>query len=232
MCTMFTMLALPVEGNCEVQFYNTHITSMASPLWPDKWMDMQTSRHGQHYMVSIFCIQLPNQLDLELNHTDRDSFDHWCKIEAFLRIMSKCRRKYLKDIQITINKPILNLEFNNNLSLYHQNTRGMSNKIDELLITVKSVQSPYSLCLIEHCMKLPGTSFWRKNLIQGGVSIFVRNGLKFNQIDTTHLCMEQDTECYAVQLESKFPSMYVLAMYRVPTGDFEHSLRKLDCIIN
>jgi hypothetical protein len=29
-----------------------------------------------------------------------------------------------------------------------------------------------------------------------------------------HFCMEQDTECYAIQLESKFSNIYVLATYR------------------
>jgi hypothetical protein len=47
-----------------------------------------------------------------------------------------------------------------------------------------------------------------------------------------HLCMEQDIECCAVQLQSKFFSMYVVAIYRAPTGDFEQFLNKLDCIIN
>jgi hypothetical protein len=77
-----------------------------------------------------------------------------------------------------------------------------------------------------------GASFCRINLMLGGVSIFVRNCPQFNQIDVMHLCMEQDIECCAIQLESKFSNIYVLTMYRAPTGDFEQFLSKLDYIIN
>jgi hypothetical protein len=65
-----------------------------------------------------------------------------------------------------------------------------------------------------------------KILTHGGMSIFVRNSLKFNQINVMHLCMVQDTECCAIQLESKFPHTYVLAIYRAPTGDFEQFISK------
>jgi hypothetical protein len=48
----------------------------------------------------------------------------WSLVEdkGLFRIMFKCRTKYLKDIKITRNKPILNSEFsnNNNLLVYHQ----------------------------------------------------------------------------------------------------------------
>jgi hypothetical protein len=36
-------------------------------------------------------------------------------------------------------------------------------------------------------------SFCRKNQMHGGVSIFVRNSLKFHLM---HLCMEQHIECH------------------------------------
>jgi hypothetical protein len=47
-----------------------------------------------------------------------------------------------------------------------------------------------------------------------------------------HICMEQVIECCVKQLESKFSNIYVLAIWRAPTGDFEHLLSKLDCIMN
>jgi hypothetical protein len=68
--------------------------------------------------------------------------------------------------------------------------------------------------------------------MNGGVSIFVRNSLKFNQIHIMHLCMEQHIECCATQLESKFPNIHVLATHKAQTGDFEQLLNKLVCIIN
>jgi hypothetical protein len=146
--------------------------------------------------------------------------------------MSKCTAEHLKEI--TINNPIQNSKFSNkSLSVYHQNIRGVSNKINELLTTVKNVQSLHILCLTEHHMKLPeilqvnlnnytlGASFCRKNLMHGGLSIFARNSLKFNLTDIMHLYTEQGIECCAIRLESKFSNIYVLAIYRVPTGDSE-----------
>jgi hypothetical protein len=44
--------------------------------------------------------------------------------------------------------------------------------------------------------------------------------------------MEQDTECCAIQLESKFSNIYILTTYRVLTGDFKQFISKLDCIIH
>jgi hypothetical protein len=44
--------------------------------------------------------------------------------------------------------------------------------------------------------------------------------------------MEQDIECCAIQLEYKFSNIYVLAIYRALTGDFEQFISKLDCIIH
>jgi hypothetical protein len=38
--------------------------------------------------------------------------------------------------------------------------------------------------------------------------------------------------CYVVQLESKLSNIYVLAVYRAPTGDFETFLNKLQNILN
>jgi hypothetical protein len=73
---------------------------------------------------------------------------------GLFRIMSKCRAQHLK--KTTTNKPIQNSKFSNNsLSVNHQDIRCLSNKTDELLITVKNVHSPHILCLTEHHMKLP-----------------------------------------------------------------------------
>jgi hypothetical protein len=64
------------------------------------------------------------------------------------------------------------------------------------------------------------------------VSIFVRNSLKFNQIDIMPLCMEQDIKCCAVQLESKFSKIRVLTKNRALAGDLELYLNTLNCLVN
>jgi exonuclease III len=80
-----------------------------------------------------------------------------------------------------------------------------------------------------------GASYCQQNMAKGGVSIFIKKNLKFNQINIMNHCNEQDIECCVVQLESKFSNMYVLAIYsqyRAPTGDFELFLNKLESITN
>jgi exonuclease III len=69
-------------------------------------------------------------------------------------------------------------------------------------------------------------------MAKGGVSTFVKKNLKFNQFKTLHHCNEQDIECCVVQLESKHSNIYILAMYRAPTGDFDLSLNKLESILD
>jgi hypothetical protein len=54
------------------------------------------------------------------------------RARPLFRLKPKSITKYRKDIQITVNKPVLNSEYNqdNNLVVYHQNIRGLSNKTD------------------------------------------------------------------------------------------------------
>jgi hypothetical protein len=43
-----------------------------------------------------------------------------------------------------------------------------------------------------------GASYCRQNMEKGGVSIFVKKNLKFNQLSILHHCNEQDIECCVV----------------------------------
>jgi hypothetical protein len=75
-----------------------------------------------------------------------------------------------------------------------------------------------------------GASCCRQNMAKGGVSISVKKNLKFNQINILHHCNEQDIQCSVVLLESKHSNIYILAIYRAPTGDFKLFLNKLESI--
>jgi hypothetical protein len=71
---------------------------------------------------------------------------------------------------------------NNDFKIYHQNIRGLSNKI----IYIIYPEFPQILCFTEHHLKYSqienltvtnynlGTSYCRKSLIMGGVCIYVR----------------------------------------------------------
>jgi exonuclease III len=69
-------------------------------------------------------------------------------------------------------------------------------------------------------------------MARGGVSIFVKKNLIFNQLNILHHCNEQDIECCVVQFEYKHSNIYVLAIYRVPTGNFDLFLNTLESIID
>jgi hypothetical protein len=87
--------------------------------------------------------------------------------------------------------------------VYHQNIRGLSTKTDELSVSINNIHSPHILCLTEHHMKTPeilqvnlenytlGASYCRENMAKG-VSIFVKNNLKFKQIDIIYLNLKQN----------------------------------------
>jgi exonuclease III len=77
-----------------------------------------------------------------------------------------------------------------------------------------------------------GAGYCTQNMAKGGVSIFVKNNLKFNQLNILHHCNEQDIECCVVQLESKHSTTYVLAIYRGTKGDFDLFLNKLESILD
>jgi hypothetical protein len=48
------------------------------------------------------------------------------------------------------------------------------------------------------------------------------------KIDISHNCREKDLEICAVELETEASKLIVLSIYRVPTGDFNQFLKKLD----
>jgi hypothetical protein len=83
--------------------------------------------------------------------------------------------------------------------VYHQNIRGLSDKIDELSVFINNnTHTPHILRLTEHHMKTPkiiqvclenytlDASYCRQNMAKGGMSIFVKKNLKFNQKKILH----------------------------------------------
>ena len=102
---------------------------------------------------------------------------------------------------------------NNNVDLiiFYQNTRGLQNKVDELL-NLWTIEFPHILCLTEHhlrdheinstCIKYYnlGAKYCRKSCKYGGVSIFVYEGLLFLTVELDGFCRDQDLEVCAVKL--------------------------------
>ena len=137
-------------------------------------------------------------------------------------------------------------KMNNNvaLTIFHQNILlGLHNKIDEPL-TCWATEFPHLLCLTEHHLRdyeitntyIEGhnlaTKYCRKNRKQGGVSIYIRETLSYTNIELAKFCNDQDLEVCVVKLQSSFYKIYVLCVYRPPTGNISYFLSALESILN
>jgi exonuclease III len=131
----------------------------------------------------------------------------------------------------------------NNLKIFHQNIRGLSNKTDEFLITLSS-HSPHVICLTEHHLRINaihstyldqytvGAYFCRKTYKQGGVAVYVIKDIPYTSIDLDQFISEKDTEICALKLQTLSKSFIVLCIYRSPSGDFTYFLIQLECILD
>jgi hypothetical protein len=121
---------------------------------------------------------------------------------------------------------------NNTIKICHQNIRGLRNKTDELYCHMH-YDPPHILCLSEHHLNESelqlihlnnyslGVSYCRKTFLKGGVSIFVHRNLKFTTINIDEYNLDKDIEACAIQLDSTFNKLRILAVCRSPTGDFK-----------
>jgi exonuclease III len=102
---------------------------------------------------------------------------------------------------------------------------------------------PDILCLSEHHMVEQdllylsingyqlGPSFCWKILPRGDVCIFVKKDTRFNKIDISHHCKEQDLEMRTFKLVTKTANLIILSMYRALSGDINEFLKRLDAIL-
>ena len=102
---------------------------------------------------------------------------------------------------------------------------------------------PHILCSSEHHLSeselqlthLSSYSLWasycRKTFLKGGVSIFVYRNLKYNTINIDEYNIDKDIESCAVQLDSTFNKLCILAIYRSPSIDFTNFIKRLALIL-
>jgi hypothetical protein len=102
---------------------------------------------------------------------------------------------------------------------------------------------PHILCIMEHHLMAYeleriaiehynlGAKFCRKNLKDGGVSIFVHKSLNFTNINVKEFSKEQDIELCAMKLNLQTISILIISIYRSPTGNFIHFLKGLEIIL-
>ena len=107
-----------------------------------------------------------------------------------------------------------------------------------------SNEFPHLLCLTEHHLRdyeitnahIEGynlaSKYCRKSRRQGGVSIFIQEALSYTNIELAKFCNDFDIEVCAVKLQSSTFKIYVLCVYRSPTGNISYFLSALESILN
>ena len=125
--------------------------------------------------------------------------------------------------------------------LLHQNIWGISNKIDEFLISLSS-NTPQVICLREYHLiteeignvnlgqyTLEAT-FCRQTYKHGGVCIYVSKDIKFNAINVDQYNKEKGLEICTLKLHLLSSSFTIICIYRSPTGNFTYFLNQLESI--
>ena len=128
---------------------------------------------------------------------------------------------------------------NTDLVIFHQNIRGLYNKVDELL-DLWTKYFPHILCLTEHHLYdheinsiyvngyTLGAKYCRKRYKYGGVRILVRKGLAFSTLMLDKFCRE----VCAVKLHIFSLVFCILCVYRPPSGNISYFLNSLESILN
>lgn len=130
-----------------------------------------------------------------------------------------------------------------NFTIYHQNIRGISNKIDEFQVSLYH-NSPQIICLTEHHLKSEeiininldqyklGTFFCRQEYKGGGACIYISQSFQCNVINLEKYHKEKDLEICALKLNVQMNNFIIICIYRSPTGNYTYFLTQLEIILN
>jgi exonuclease III len=103
---------------------------------------------------------------------------------------------------------------------------------------------PHVVCLTQHHCKeqeiltlskyhyILGAKFCRQSLKHEGTGIFVHESLALTNTDLHEYCMEHDIETCTVKINLLTAIIYVVCIYRLPTGNFAHFIEGTDTILN
>jgi exonuclease III len=76
-----------------------------------------------------------------------------------------------------------------------------------------------------------GAHYCRQLVGRGGVCIFIHESLRCSYINLYDLCSDKDIEVCAIQLQHTSSKIYILAIYRAPSGNFNLFISILDTIV-
>jgi len=133
----------------------------------------------------------------------------------------------------------------NNIIPYHQNVQSLTNKMDELSIILQNNYiDPQFVCFSEHHLKDSEISqisfngctlaagYSRENSPGGGVCIFTKNDLIYQNIDLSKYCCEKLLEICAIKYQLKSLKLIILCIYRPPTGNLKQFYVLMENILN
>lgn len=119
------------------------------------------------------------------------------------------------------------------LKIYHQNICGLRYKINELLSFLYP-DFPNIICITEHHLSYTdlssivienyklGASYRRRTASKGGTFIFLLNHLNYVILNIETDCSDFDIELCSIKIQSDSSYIYILAVYRAPTGNFTY----------
>jgi exonuclease III len=131
----------------------------------------------------------------------------------------------------------------NNFKIFHQNVRGLANKIDEFLLPLSDI-NPHILCTTEHHLRPEeiniinlgqytlGAHYCRRHSKQGGVSIFILNNIIYEVIDLNQFNKEKDLEICDLKIKLMLTYLIVLCIYRSPSGNFSYFIIQIEMALN
>ena len=162
-----------------------------------------------------------------------------CKSKTIMVVHKKKKVCCSKNSQSRINPVSFPVDTNKSFTVFDQNIRGLRNENNELLGSVLPKLPPV-LCLTGHHLKeqeietlsidhyILGSKFCRQNLKHRGTGIFIHESLAFTNIDLQEFCIEQDIQTCVVKLYLLTAMMYVICIYRSPTGNFVCFIQGID----
>jgi hypothetical protein len=154
------------------------------------------------------------------------------------RVLPKNQNCYSKNTHSRLNPKSFPTATNKSFTIFHQNIRGLGNKTNELLESVLP-KLPHVICLTQHHSKeheiktvsidhyILGAKLCRQSKTWS-TGIFVHEALAFTNTDLQQFCTEQDIETYAVKINLLSTMLYVICIYRSPTGNFVRFIKHID----
>lgn len=137
------------------------------------------------------------------------------------------------------------IKYPSGLTIFHQNMRGLSKKVERLNHFLKTLH-PTFLILTEHglsennlqSVSVDGykliTEFSRKDHKLGGVCLYVNEetDIEVEAVDTAKYCIELVLEVVAAKITVGKKTFYLIGVYRPPGGQSKQAIEMISCILD